>query len=152
LSGGSIGAVGASLRDLREGAASIFEREVVRRGCSTCEAKSYCSQCLFTDPFDTATFCAIQRDNRALASLLDGITLGRALMGERDDVLPKDDFIIQTLCGLPNSVQVNGEDIPLSSCLLLFAEHTDYAYLHSPRYGLLAKLTMTQRMAIENLE
>jgi hypothetical protein len=107
---------------------------------------------LFTEPFDTATFCTIQRENRAVASLLDGITLGRALADEEEDTLPIDDFIIQTLSALDNSVQVNDESIPLSSCLLFFAENIDYAYLHSPRYGLLAKLTLAQRVAIESLE
>jgi hypothetical protein len=152
LNGGAIGAVGMSLRNVRANAESIFKREIAQRNCVTCSARAYCSQCLFTQPFDTATFCNIQRENRGLGLLIDGITLGRALVDEENDPLPSDDFIVQSLSMLDNLIEVRGQTIPLASCLLFFAEHVDYAYLHSPRYGLLAKLTRTQRLAIENLE
>jgi radical SAM superfamily enzyme YgiQ (UPF0313 family) len=151
LNGGVIGAIGMGLQSIRKTATAIFERETSQRDCAKCIAQAYCSQCMFTEPFDTATFCDIQRNNRGLGLLLDGITLGRALLNEESDPLPFDNFILQSLLKLDNLVEVRGQAVPLASCLLFFAERLDYAYLHSPRYGLLAKLTRTQRLAIENL-
>jgi hypothetical protein len=151
LSGGSIGAVGSHLQDIRAGAASMLRLEKDRRGCDTCSAEPRCSKCLFTGPFDVESFCSVQRQNPALASLVDALALGRALLDAKDDPLRKDDYVVQSLCMLDNRVTVSGATIPLSSCFLFFAENSDYGFLHSPKFELVSKLTTDQRIAIESL-
>ncbi|MET4481594.1 radical SAM protein [Bradyrhizobium sp. F1.13.3] len=151
LDGGAIGSVGTPLADIREHAKSMLEQEAKRRECVKCSAQTYCSQCLFTTPIPTDAFCDAQRRSRDFGALVDGLALGRSLIDGNTDPPPIDDFMISSLSMLEGAIEAERQTIPLASCLLLGAEHSEYAYLHSSRFSFSSKLNWGQRRAIESL-
>lgn len=57
----SVGMAGEDLVRIRERLARFARRERLRRGCDSCTANEWCSQCLFTGALKVRDFCAIKK-------------------------------------------------------------------------------------------
>ncbi len=60
--GNAVGKVGDRFDEIKKNLEEYCREEIKKRGCLSCEARDFCSRCLFPYPVDSAEYCRLRRD------------------------------------------------------------------------------------------
>ena len=132
--------------------AALAEEVAERRGCGACPASDFCSRCLYPDPLTATEYCSLRRRTPRICAFVEGLTAARELMLRQRLRVPLLTCRIHSLQHVgEGTLDWDGRQVHLSSCLLVTNDGDGKAFLCSRRADLLIELDVEQARILQTL-